>query len=96
MQSRLPHQGKKSHCLQRHGLTTGIGTCDHQQVKIFPQTDINGNSLFLIQQWMTALTDLDVMLSVENRLCGILFHGEFCLGKNKVQRSHDLLIRSKL
>ena len=43
---------------------------------------------------MTALTDLDVMLSVENRLCGILFHGEFCLGKNKVQRSHDLLIRS--
>ena len=45
---------------------------------------------------MTALTDLDVMLSVENRLCGILFHGKFCLGKDKVQRSHDLLIRGKL
>ena len=84
MQSRLPHQGKQSHRLQRHGLTTGIGTGDHQQVKIFTQTDINGNRLFLIQQWMTALTDLDIMLSVENRLCGILFHGEFCLGKDEV------------
>ena len=84
MQSRLPHQSKKSHRLQRYGLTTGIGTCDHQQVKIFTQTDINGDRLFLIQQRMTALTDLDIMLSVENRLCGILFHGEFCLGKNEV------------
>ena len=59
METRLSHHGKKTYGFQRNSFTTGVWSGDNQEVKIIPETDINRNGFFLIDQWMTGLAKPD-------------------------------------
>ena len=96
MQPGLAHKGKKSHGFQGDCLSARVWSCDHQQVKITAQMDINRNYLFLVQQGMSALADVDKVVFVEQWLRGVHLHGKFCLGKNKIKKRHDFLVVRKL
>ena len=76
METRLSHQGKKTYGFQRNGFTTGVWSGDNQEVKIIPETDVNRNGFFLIDQWMTGLCEADdPAFCVENRFTGVHVHG---------------------
>ena len=89
METRLSHHGKKTYGFQRNSFTTGVWSGDNQEVKIIPETDVNRNGFFLIDQWMTGLAKPDPAFCVENRFTGVHVHGKCSTGKNKIQLYHD-------
>ena len=93
METRLSHHGKKTYGFQRNSFTTGVWSGDNQEVKIIPETDVNRNGFFLINQWMTGLAKPDPAFCVENRFTCVHVHGKCSTGKNKIQLYHDGKIR---
>ena len=89
MKACLSHKGKKSHGFQRDSFTTGVWSCDNQEVKIISKADVNRNGFLLIDQRMTGLAQANPSFSIEDRFAGIHVHGKSGAGKNKVQLYHD-------
>ena len=95
MKTCLSHQREETNSLQRDSLTTGVGTGDDQQVKIIAQTDGDRNGFLRIQQWMTAIFNVDLSIGIEDRpgsfhiLC---HHGA---GKNEIKYYQDPIIFCK-
>ena len=71
MKPRLPHQRQKTDRFERNRLTTRIWTGDDKQIKILPQPDIDRHHFFLIKKRMPTLSDIDPMLRIKKRSCGI-------------------------
>ena len=65
MQSRLSHQGKESHGFQRHSFAASVGACNDQQIKIVPQTNINGDDRFRINQRMAPFANEDAAFLIQ-------------------------------
>ena len=89
MQTGLSHQGEKSYCLQRDCLTTCVWTGDDQKIEIPAKFNVNGNDPMLFNQRMAGFAKTYPSFRIKNRFCGILFHGQSCPGKDKVQFPHD-------
>ena len=92
MQSCLSHQHKQSNGLQRYRFSACIWSCNDQLVKVPAKINIDGDNLFRVKQGMSALPDMNGMLPVKHRSCGILLQCQCRLGKGKVKKRHDLLI----
>ena len=92
VESGLAHEGEKSHCFQGHCLAPGVGAGDHQKVKIFPQVNVYGHHFLPVQKGMASFPDMDVQVAVEDGLGGVHLQGQLCLGEDKVQKGHELLV----
>ena len=89
MKACLAHKGKKSHGFQGDSFTTGVWSCDNQEVKIISKADVNRNGFFPVDQRVTGLAQADPSFGIEDRFAGIHVHGKSGTGKDKVQLYHD-------
>ena len=84
----LSHQREQAYGLQRNGFTAGVWSGDDQQVKIFPEGDVDGNDLLFVDQRMAGFSQMDLPFRIEDRLISVLFHGERSAGENEIQSHH--------
>ena len=84
----LSHQREQTYGLQRNGFTAGVRSRDDQQVKILAQGNVDGNDLLFVNQRMAGFSQMDFPFRIEDRLIGVLFHGERSAGENEIQGHH--------
>ena len=91
----LSHQGEQSYRFQGNSLAAGIGSGNDQKVKVLSQVDIDGNHLLPLQERVAPLSDINIVVFIENRLRGVLLHGELGFRKYEVQVRHAFLVGRK-
>ena len=79
------HQGQQAQRFQRHGLAAGIWPGDDQRIKAIPQPDIHRHHLFLVDERVPRLAELNDAVLVELRHRRLHFIGQPTLGKKQVQ-----------
>ena len=92
MEPGLSHEGKKPHCFQRDGLSSGVGSGNDQQIKIISQADADRNDFLRVQQGVTAVLNADPPLVVEDRSGGVHVSGQRGFGEDKIQADQQFVI----
>ena len=85
VKSGLSHQTEQADRFQRNSFTTGVWTGYNQKLEIFAEHDIDWNHFFLIEQWVTSLTDTDASLFIQKRPAGAHGHCQSTSCKNEVK-----------
>ena len=85
METGQGHQCEQTGRLERNCLSTGIGTCDDQQIELLSDTDIDRHDLLLADQRMSGFLDFDDPLAVDERLRSVLLNGQTCPRKYEVE-----------
>lgn len=85
------HQSEQAHCLEQDCLTTGIGACDHQGVKINAQGHIHRDDLLRVNERMPGPDQLDLPVTGDLRHRSLHLVCQTALGKVEIQLHQHLI-----
>ena len=92
----LAHQLEETDGLQAHGLTTGVRSRDDEQIEFLAEIYRDRHDFLRVDQRMTALQDIDVVVIVQHRTGGPHGGRQLRLREDEVELREDLDILSNL
>ena len=92
----LRHRVEQAGCFQRYGLAAGVGAGDNEGVIVAAQLNVHRHDLFLVDERVAGLVQLEIDLVADGGHKGVLLHGQPCLGQQQVDLEHCLIAVGKL
>ena len=92
----LRHRVEQTGCFQRYGLAAGVGAGDNEGVIVAAQLNVHRHDLFLVDERVAGLVQLEIDLVADGGHKGVLLHSQPCLGQQQVDLEHRVIAVGKL